>query len=112
MTTSKVNTKQFDIYWADLNPTKGSEMQKKRPCVIVSPDEMNETLQTVIVVPLTSTIVSWPFRTTITSTGKESSVACDQVRAITTERLRNKIGSLSSAEQEQVMGILQAIFSN
>jgi len=103
--------KQFEAYWASLDPTKGSEIQKTRPCIVVSPDEMNESLKTVIVVPLTSTIIDWPFRTTVMVTGKKSSAACDQLRTIAKERLREKISSISSSEKNKILGILQAIFS-
>lgn len=103
--------KQFDVYWVELAPTKGSEIQKTRPCVIVSPDEMNEALQTVIVVPLTSTVIDWPFRTTITLNSRQSSAACDQLRTVAKLRLRDKAGSVTVAEQEQIRDILQAIFS-
>ena len=102
---------RFDLYWVDLDPTKGSEIQKTRPCIIVSPDEMNEVLKTVMVVPLTSTIIDWPFRTTITITSNQSSAACDQLRTISKERLHNKMGSLSSSEKEAILEILQTIFS-
>jgi len=105
------NPKQFDIYWANLNPTKGSEMQKVHPCIVISPDVMNSALKTVLVVPLTSTIIDWPFRTTITSSGKPSSAACDQLRAIAKERLTSKIGSLKPIEQRAILHILQEIFA-
>ncbi len=103
--------KQFDIYWTDLNPTKGSEMKKTRPCIVVSPDIMNSTVNTVIVVPLTSTIIDWPFRLTIKSTGKLSSAACDQMRSVAKQRLTSKIGSLSQPEKNNLIGILQEIFA-
>ncbi len=103
-------TKQFEVHWTDLDPTKGSEIQKTRPCVIVSPDEMNEVLKTVVVVPLTRTIIKWPFRVEISSGGQTVSAACDQVRAIAKERLGDRIGALSPSEQERVMDVLQSIF--
>ncbi len=90
--------KRFDIYWVNLDPTQGREIQKTRPCVVVSPDEMNSALGTVMVVPLTSTTIDWPFRTVVLS-------------AITKERLHKKIGTLATAEQRLVLAILQAIFS-
>jgi mRNA interferase MazF len=108
---STKQAKRFDIYWADLDPTKGSEIQKTRPCIIVSPDEMNQALRTVMVVPLTSTIIDWPFRTAITTAGRQSSAACDQLRTIAKERLGRKLGSVVPAEQRQLIDILQAVFS-
>lgn len=111
MTASAKLVERFDIYWVDLDPTKGSEIQKTRPCIIVSPNEMNEGLKTVMAVPLTSTIIDWPFRTAVTIANKKSSAACDQLRTISKERLRNKIGSLSPSEKEAISEILQTIFS-
>ena len=57
--------KKFDIYWTNLDPTVGGEIKKTRPCIIVSPDIINGVVQTVIVVPITSTIIDWPFRVKI-----------------------------------------------
>ena len=102
---------QFDIYWVDLNTTKGSEIKKTRPCIVVSPYVMNKTLKTVLVVPLTSTIINWPFRIIIKSDKKESSAACDQLRAVSIERFSTKIGTLSKIEQKQILDILVNIFS-
>ncbi|MEI7674977.1 MAG: type II toxin-antitoxin system PemK/MazF family toxin [bacterium] len=103
--------KQFEVYWVNLDPTEGSEIQKTRPCIIVTPDEMNTTLNTIMVVPLTHTIINWPFRTTVTVNGNISSAACDQLRTIAKERLRDYIGSITAAEKDKILVILQAIFS-
>jgi len=105
------SVKRFDIYWVDLDPTKGSEIRKTRPCVIISPDELNSTLRTVMVIPLTSTIVGWPFRTVIESTPKQSSAACDQLRTISKERLQARIGTLTATEKNAILGILQDMFT-
>jgi mRNA interferase MazF len=102
---------RFDIFWVDLNPTKGSEMQKVRPCVIVSPDELNNLLKTVIVIPLTSTIIDWPFRLKVDVSGRPSSLACDQIRTISKERLSDKIGSLKSSDSKQLGLILKELFA-
>ena len=111
MATASISIRRFDIYWVDLDPTKGSEIQKIRPCIVVSPEEMNRVLRTIMVIPLTSTIIDWPFRTTITSGAKKSSAACDQLRTISKERLRHKIGSLTQSERSAVLEILHDIFS-
>ncbi len=103
--------KQYDIYWVNLDPTIGSEMKKKRPCIVVSPDIMNKIVKTVLVVPITKTIINWPFRTTIRSTGKISSAACDQLRAVSKKRILNKAGSLDVQEQRRLMYILQEMFA-
>lgn len=103
--------KQFSIYWFDPEPVKGSEIRKVRPCIVVSPDEMNESLRTVIVVPLTSTIQAWPFRLTISILGQKSSAACDQIRAIDKHRLKAHIGNLKSADRDKLFSLLQVMFS-
>ena len=102
--------KQFEIYWTNLDPTLGSEIQKTRPCIVVSPTIMNDALRTIIVVPLTGTIISWPFRTKVKVKGKIVSAACDQLRSISKERLGDKVSTLSTVEQKIVSEILISIF--
>lgn len=103
--------KQGSIYWFDPEPVKGSEIRKICPCIVVSPNEMNEHLQTVIVAPLTSTIQPWPFRLTISVMAQKSSVACDQLRAVDKGRLKARIGSLGAADRESLFNLLQSILS-
>jgi mRNA interferase MazF len=103
--------KQSSLYWFDPEPVKGAEIRKIRPCVVISPNEMNESLRTVIVAPLTSTIKSWPFRLTIHFLGQKSSIACDQIRAIDKKRLKVHIGDLPSTEKERLFRLLHAILS-
>lgn len=105
------NAGQFYVYWANLDLTIGREIKKTRPCIVVSPQIMNDTLDTVIVVPLTSTIIDWPFRMTVKVDGKISSAACDQIRTISKGRLCSKIGKISGFESEKLLGIIQAVFS-
>lgn len=73
---------QYDAYWVDLNPTIGAEMQKIRPCVIVSPQELNEHLDTVIIVPVTSSIHGYPYRVKCQLMGRDGEIATDQIRTI------------------------------
>jgi len=103
--------RQSAAYWFDPEPAKGSEIRKIRPCVIVSPDEMNRSLRTVIVAPLTSTILPWPFRLTVNILGHKSSVACDQLRAVDKSRLKAEIGSLKASDSDRLFTLLQTIFS-
>ncbi|MGH7234172.1 MAG: type II toxin-antitoxin system PemK/MazF family toxin [Candidatus Saccharimonadales bacterium] len=103
--------KQTSVYWFDPEPNVGAEIRKIRPCVVISPDEMNESLKTVIIAPLTSTILPWPFRLTITFLGQKSCIACDQLRAIDKLRLRAYIGELKQADSERLYLLLQTIFS-
>lgn len=102
---------QSSIYWFDPEPTRGAELRKVRPCIVVSPNEMNKKLSTVLVVPLTSTIRPWPFRVSVTVLGQKSSAACDQLRVIDKARLRAQIGSLKKSDSEQMFGMLQSILS-
>lgn len=102
---------QASVYWFDPEPTKGTEIRKVRPCVVVSPDEMNEHLKTVIIAPLTSTIQLWPFRLTVMLLGQKSSVACDQLRAIDKSRLKALIGDLKTTDKERLFGLLQTMLS-
>ncbi|MBP1541961.1 MAG: type II toxin-antitoxin system PemK/MazF family toxin [Prevotella sp.] len=101
---------QFDVYWVDLNPTKGAEMQKIRPCVVVSPNELNEHLQTIIVIPVTSSLHYYPFRVECTIMGKCGEIATDQIRTIDRSRLKNKICQLADKEIEALRGILVEMF--
>ena len=105
------NIKRFSVYWVDLGQPEGSEMKKVRPCVVVSFDEMNSFLGTVIIIPLTSTIKKWPCRLTMTFSGQESSVACDQIRVVDKFRIKSYVGKFKPIDKTKVIGILQTIFS-
>lgn len=99
---------QYSLYWTDLNPTQGAEISKKRPCVVISPDEMNKYLRTIIVAPITNTSkVSYPTRTLIQSNKVKGWAVLDQVRAIDKTRLKEKIGTLSSKEIGSIKDIIQ-----
>jgi mRNA interferase MazF len=86
--------KQYEIYWINLDPTVGGEIKKTRPCVIVSPDEINFYLKTILIAPVTSTIHDIPFRLKIKLNGKLNMVALDQIRAIDRSRIYNYIDKL------------------
>ena len=103
--------KQGSLYWFDPKPVKGSELRKVRPCIVVSPNEMNEYLRTVIIVPLTSTLQAWPFRLKITVLGQKSSAACDQLRAVDKSRLKASIGKLKAADRDKLFSLLRSILS-
>ncbi|MGY0407597.1 MAG: type II toxin-antitoxin system PemK/MazF family toxin [Polaribacter sp.] len=85
---------QFDIYWIDLNPTRGGEINKKRPCAIISPNEMNKYLNTIMIAPLTSTIKNYPTRVDVLIGNKKGQIALDQIRSINQTRLSNKLDIL------------------
>ena len=87
---------QYEIYWVNLDPTIGREMKKTRPCVILSPDDMNQFIATVIVAPVTSTIRAYPSRVKFVLNGKTNMIALDQIKTIDKVRLQDKIGKLNT----------------
>jgi mRNA interferase MazF len=97
-----VNLIQYDIYWVELNPTFGVEINKVRPCIILSPKEMNDRLLTVIIAPITSTIRTLPFRPNIKIDNRDGQIMLDQLRGIDKRRLRNYICSADANSIEQV----------
>jgi mRNA interferase MazF len=100
---------QGDIWWVNLDPTLGSEINKRRPCLIVSPDETNQHLLTVIAAPITSTIRPWPTRLTIKLQRQNSSVALDQIRAIDRARLIKKITAI---DPQPALAVLREMFES
>ena len=102
--------KRFEIWNIDLNPTIGHEINKTRPCVIVSPDEANKNLKTVIIVPLTSTIRRFPTRITCQFKGKIGQLAIDQIRAVDKIRLIKKLGDFDTKTCIQLCQKLETVF--
>lgn len=101
---------QFDIYWIDLNPTKGSEINKKRPCVVISPNEMNKNLNTIIIAPLTYSIKNYPTRVNVLAGGKKGQIALDQIRSIDQLRLSTKLDILKKGYIVKVKTVLIEMF--
>ncbi|MBO4661949.1 MAG: type II toxin-antitoxin system PemK/MazF family toxin [Bacteroidaceae bacterium] len=101
---------QFDVYWVDLNPTVGAEMQKIRPCVVVSPKELNRYLATVIIIPITSSIHGYPFRVECQINGREGEIVTDQIRTVDKSRLKKKIARLSTEERAELQDVLAQMF--
>lgn len=102
---------RFEVYFIDLNPTIGSEINKIRPCVIISPNEMNNALNTVIIAPLTSTIKKYPMRVNCSVDGKNGQVALDHLRSIDKKRLKKKIEILDDVTSEEIIETLKKMFS-
>lgn len=103
--------KRYEIYFADLNPTIGSEIKKVRPVVIVSQNEMNRYLETVVICPLTSTIhPRWRSRLQITCADRPAEIAIDQIRTIRKQRLKQKIHKLSSDEAAQLRRLITEMY--
>jgi len=93
-----VNIHQYEVFWISLDPSQGSEMAKTRPCVVLSPDELNVFLRTLIIVPITSTIKSYPWRVSCNISNREGSIATDQIKVVDRARIGAKIGKLTKNE--------------
>lgn len=100
-----------DIYLVSLNPTRGSEIRKTRPCVVVSPDELNVHLRTFIVAPLATGGHRYPFRVPCHFEDKDGHVVIDQLRAVDRDRLIKRLGVLADDTLVEVLNILQAMFA-
>ena len=108
---AKPPVQRFEVYLISLNPTKGSEIKKTRPCLIISPNEMNRHIRTVIVAPLTSTLRDYPTRITTTFQKKKGQLVLDQIRTVDKQRLLKRLGSIHSTAQKQVLHTLQEMFA-
>lgn len=100
-----------EIWLVSLDPTQGYEMRKTRPCLVISPDEMNRYLRTILIAPMTTVERSYPTRVSLTFQGKHGQVALDQVRAVDRQRLVRKIGKASSATVRAISAVLVEMFS-
>ena len=103
--------KRGDIWLVNLDPTVGSEIQKSRPCVIVSPAELNDNLRTVLVAPMTSKGFAAPFRVPVTHAGTKGLIVLDQLRAVDKTRLARKMGAVSAKTLVGVLAALQELFA-
>ena len=103
--------KRYEIYFADLNPTVGSEISKTRPVVVVSHDNMNRFLETLVVCPLTSTLhPRWRSRIQIICAGAKAEIAVDQIRTISRRRIRQKIDRLSPSDAVQLRRLITEMY--
>jgi mRNA interferase MazF len=103
--------KRFAVFLVELDPTVGSEIQKTRPCLVVSPDEMNRHIATVIVAPMTTQGRSYPTRTACTFQGKAGQIVLDQLRTVDRRRLVKRLGRISPSAQKSVLAILAEMFA-
>ena len=99
------------VYLVNLDPTVGSEIRKARPCLIISPDEMNRYIATVIVAPMTTKGRDYPTRVKCTFKGKDGQVVLDQIRTTDKSRLVQKLGRIDKQTQEEVLTILAEMFA-
>jgi mRNA interferase MazF len=102
---------RFDVFLTNLDPTVGSEIQKTQPCLIISPDEMNRHIRTVIVAPMTTAGKEYPTRIECNLKGKKGHIVLDQIRTIDKTRLIKNIGTLDSETQLKVLAVLQRLFA-
>jgi len=103
--------KRFDVYLANLDPVVGSEIKKTRPCLVISPDEMNRNIRTVIIAPMTSAQKEYPTRVPCTFQKKTGQIVLDQLRTIDKARLIKKLGTIDPKDQLEVISILQLLFA-
>jgi len=103
--------KRFDVFLVNLDPTIGNEIQKTRPCVVVSPDEMNRYISTVIIAPMTTKGRAYPTRIICQFQGKNGQIILDQIRTVDKSRLVKKIGQIAQNEQRAVLDTLAEMFA-
>lgn len=98
---------QYDIFWIDLNPAKGHGIKKPRPCVVISPNEMNQNIDTVIIAPMTTRSRNYPTRFKINFKKKAGYIVLDQIRVIDISRLKTRDGKLNDREIFKVKKIIK-----
>ena len=102
---------RFDVFLVNLDPTVGGEIRKTRPCVVVSPDEMNRHVRTVVVAPLTTAGRPYPSRVPARFAGKDGQVVIDQLRTVDKGRLAQRLGALEPREAATVLEVLREFFA-
>lgn len=106
-----MGVKRFEVYLVTLDPTLGSEIQKTRPCVVISPDEMNRFVRTVIIAPLTTHGKDYPTRISCFFQGKEGQIVLDQIRTVDKVRLVKRLGIIDADSGKKILYRLQEMFS-
>jgi mRNA interferase MazF len=98
---------QYAIVLVNLDPTLGSEIQKTRPCVVVSPNEMNKHLNTIIIAPMTSSLKEYPTRVAVNHNSKNGMIALDQIRTVDKKRILKVLGKLNKSEIQSTKEVLK-----
>lgn len=111
MAVARASVSRGDVQLVRLDPTLGSEIRKTRPCLVVSPDELNQHLRTAIVAPMTTGGHAYPWRIACRFQNRSGFVALDQLRTVDSERLVKRLGRLSSAATTEVLEALQEMFA-
>jgi len=104
-------TERFQVFLVQLDPATGAETAKTRPCVVVSPDELNRAVSTVIIAPMTTVGRGWPTRVEVFFQGKTGEIALDQIRAVDKSRLVKRLGRLDSTTADAVLDTLGEMFA-
>jgi len=102
---------RFDVFLVHLDPTVGHEIQKTRPCVVVSPDELNHALQTIIVAPMTTAGHSYPWRVPVLFARKRGHIVLDQLRTVDRDRLIRRLGAIDPNAARAVLNVLAELFA-
>ena len=100
-----------DVFLVNRDPTRGQEIRKMRPCLVVSPDELNDNIQTIIVAPLTKGSHTYPFRVACRFQGKSGHIVLDQIRTVDRERLVRRLGAVSPQALRRSLMVLQEMFA-
>ena len=106
-----MEVKRFDVYLANLDPAIGREIRKSRPCLVISPDEMNRYISTVIVAPMTTNGRDYPTRVPCTFQWREGQIVLDQVRTVDKTRFTKRLGKMDSRTRSNVLSVLAELFS-
>lgn len=102
---------RFEIYLITLDPTLGREIKKTRPCLIISPNEMNHNISTIIVAPMTTKGTDYPTRINLRFLNKNAQIVLDQIRTIDKQRLVRRLGNIGTEARAKVINVLQEMFS-
>jgi mRNA interferase MazF len=106
-----VIVRRFEVFLVSLDPTQGHEINKTRPCLIVSPDELNDSIRTVIIAPMTTKGRNYPTRVCCEFMNKTGQIVLDQIRTVDKARLVKKLGTIKQSEAEKVLDSLQRLFA-
>ena len=103
--------KRFDVFLVNLDPTIGTEIRKTRPCLVISPDELNDYIQTVIIAPMTTKARAYPTRIPCEFGGREAHIVLDQIRTVDKQRLIKHVGTINQNTQRYVLDVLIELFA-
>jgi mRNA interferase MazF len=106
-----VDVRRFDVFLISLDPAQGSEINKTRPCIIISPDELNTHVRTVIIAPMTTKGKAYSTRIPLTFLNKDGYIVLDQIRTVDKSRLIKKLGKIGKGEAEHMLTVLQDMFA-